>query len=118
MSRADLNQNFFHLVPPVGPTASRSRLTVHHFVPPDVLVQVIAPQNKDARFPTTVERWPPAFLTDFWYGCAALRRWGIPQAVSLMHTYAHSSYYDDGDDGEAPPALRAGRYRTRSDKKD
>ncbi|KAF8586596.1 hypothetical protein K439DRAFT_935439 [Ramaria rubella] len=71
---------------PTGADSGPSRLTVHHFVPPDVLVQVIAPQNKDARFPRTVEqsRWPPAFLTDFWYGCAALRRWGIPQAVRLM----------------------------------
>ncbi|KAF8737659.1 hypothetical protein AX14_012536 [Amanita brunnescens Koide BX004] len=84
-----------------NPSLAVSRLTFQHFNAPDVVTAIVAPHNSDARQRVDHDDWPPPFLFDVAYGCAALNTWGVPQFVNLARQRTRHIYYDDdNDDGE------------------
>ncbi|KAF8323659.1 hypothetical protein F5887DRAFT_1165934 [Amanita rubescens] len=42
--------------------------------------------------------WPPRFLFDVAYGCAALKTWGVKEFVQFTVEKTKEFYYHDGDD--------------------
>lgn len=90
------------------PSASNKRLTLQHFNNNDVVVNVIAPHNSDARFLRS-NKWPPPLIFDVAYGCAALKTWGMPEFMTFARIQTKNIYYnnnenninDESDDGSA-----------------
>ena len=82
----------------LNPSPAVSRLTIQHFKAPDVVTAFVAPHNSDARQPMDHDDWPPPFLFDVAYGCAALKTWGVPQFVNLARQRTRHIYYDDDND--------------------
>ncbi|KAF8338530.1 hypothetical protein F5887DRAFT_1273085 [Amanita rubescens] len=78
-----------HLQFGVHPSVSNSRLTLHNFTCSDYMVQYISPHNSVAM--QSNNDWPPRFLFDVAYGCAALNTWGEK---------TKEFYYHDGDDDD------------------
>lgn len=86
-----------HLQFGVDPSVANSRLTFHNFSCSDYLVQHIVPHNSVAV--QSNNDWPPRFLFDLAYGCAALKTWGVKESVQFTVEKTQEFYYhDDGDD--------------------
>jgi hypothetical protein len=61
-----------------------------------------APHNQDARLPNNVRDWPSSLIVDAFYGCAAIRKWGVVGCVKLIQNTVHFRYYDTSlDNGES-----------------
>lgn len=54
-----------------------------------------APHNQDARFPADMSKFPHPIIVDMYYGCAALLRWGTPQAIEAIQSSVGSLYYGE-----------------------
>ena len=82
------------------PSGSPGRFILQHFTTqPDFMVR-IAPHNQDARLPADMSQFPPPIIVDMFYGCAAVSRWGIPQATAAIQSSVGSLYYDKSGPGE------------------
>ena len=79
------------------PSASNKRLTLQHFNSNDIVVDIIAPHNSDARFLRSNE-WPPPLIFDVAYGCAALKTWGVPEFMAFARIQTRNIYYNDNED--------------------
>ncbi|KAF8345752.1 hypothetical protein F5887DRAFT_1061647 [Amanita rubescens] len=84
-----------HLQFAVHPSVANSRLTFHNFSCSDPLVQFIVPHNSVAV--QSNNHWPPRFLFDVAYGCAALKTWGVKEFVQFTVEKTKEFYYHDGD---------------------
>ena len=73
-----------HLQFDVHSSVANSRLTFHNFKCSDFMVQ----SNND---------WPPHFLFDVTYGCAALRTWGVRESVQFAEENTKEFYYHNVD---------------------
>jgi hypothetical protein len=87
-----------HLQFGVYPSVANSRLTFHNFTCNDYLVQFITPHNSIAT--QSNNDWPPRFLFDVAYGCAALKTWGVKEFVQFAEEKTKEFYYHDGDDDD------------------
>ena len=74
---------------------SPRHLTLQHFVQPERLIGSFSPQNMDVRVPRNLDLWPPAAIFDFFYGCAALKRWGPRASLDLISEVSGMNYYND-----------------------
>jgi hypothetical protein len=48
---------------------------------------LIAPHNFDAQQPSgdaNLKKWPPAYIFDFYYGCAALKAWSADHFAQIV----------------------------------
>ncbi len=102
-----------HLQFGVHPSVANSRLTFHNFKCSDYMIQHIVPHNSVARQPNN--GWPPRFLFDVAYGCAALKTWGAREFVQFAEEQTKEFYYhdgdhdDDGDDDDGHSVRGAGK---------
>ena len=94
----------------VHPSVASSRLTFHNFSCSDPVVEFIVPHNSVAV--QSNNDWPPPFLFDAAYGCAALKTWGVKEFVQFTcektkEFYYHNvDYEDDGDDSDDSHSVR------------
>ena len=93
-----------HLQFDVHPSVANSRLTFHNFKCSDFMVQHLVPHNSVAM--RSNNDWPPRFLFDIAYGCAALKTWGVREFVQFAEEttkefYYHDVDYDDDGDGDS-----------------
>ena len=85
----------------VHPSVANSRLTFHNFSCSDRVVHFLVPHNSAAVHSNN--DWPPSFLFDVAYGCAALKAWGVKNFVQFSREKTKGFYYHDNDyedDGE------------------
>ena len=82
------------------PSASPGRFILQHFMPQHEYLASQSPHNQDARLPADMSRFPPPTIVDMFYGCAAVLRWGIPQASSAIQFSVGSLYYDETGEGD------------------
>jgi hypothetical protein len=90
--------------------ASISRLSCHNFTCSDYMVQYIVPHNSVAV--QSDSDWPPHFLFDAAYGCAALKTWGATEFAEekTKEFYYHDGNYDaDNDDDDGHSVRGAGK---------
>ena len=85
-----------HLQFDVHPSIADSRLTFHNFSCSDFLVQHIVPHNSVA-VQSNNDDWPPRFLFDVAYGCAALKTWGTREFVQFAEEQTKEFYYHNVD---------------------
>jgi hypothetical protein len=71
-------------------------LTFQHFNNHDLVVDIIAPHNSDARI-SGGDGWPPPLIFDVAYGCAVLKTWGVPAFIEFTQRQTRSIYYNHGD---------------------
>lgn len=83
------------------PSASPGRFILQHFTPQHEYLASQSPHNQDARLPADMSQFPPPTIVDMFYGCAAVLRWGIPQASSAIQFSVGSLYYDETGSGES-----------------
>lgn len=83
------------------PSASPGRFILQHFTPQHEYVVHQSPHNQDARLPADMSQFPPPIIVDMFYGCAAVSRWGIPQASAAIQLSVGSLYYDETGSGES-----------------
>src|SRR6266576_5251526 len=88
-----------HLQFAVHPSVANSRLTFHNFSCSDYLVQFLVPHNSVAV--QSNNDWPPRFLFDVAYGCAALKTWGVKEFARFTWEKTKEFYYHDGDYGHS-----------------
>ena len=74
------------------------RYVTHHITLLDPIPAGLVPHNKDARLPKQMDRWPPSFLTDVWYGCCAYKAWKVPHTIETMRKISSKEYYGDTED--------------------
>ena len=87
-----------HLEFDVHPSLANSRLTFHNFNCSDYLVQYIVPHNSVAV--QSNNDWPPRFIFDIAYGCAALKTWGVREFVQFSEEETKEVYYHDVDNDD------------------
>jgi hypothetical protein len=75
----------------VHPSVANSRLTFHNFSCSDELVHFLVPHNSVAV--QSDNDWPPPFLFDVAYGCAALKAWGVKDFVQFSREKTKEFYY-------------------------
>jgi len=90
------------------PSASPGRFILQHFAPQDEYTVRQSPHNQDARLPADMSQFPPPIIVDMFYGCAAVLRWGIPQASDAIQSSVGSLYYDETGSGESNSSGEAG----------
>ena len=83
------------------PSASPGRLILQHFTPLHQNIVSQAPHNWNARLPADMSQFPPPIILDLFYGCAAVLRWGIAKATSVIQSSMGSLYYDRMGSGES-----------------
>jgi hypothetical protein len=105
------------------PSASNKRLTLQHFNSNDVVVNIIAPHNSDARFLRSNE-WPPPLIFDVAYGSAALKTWGVPEFIAFARIQTKNIYNnnennnsDGSDDGSGHNGQGRGGRGGRGDRR-
>ncbi len=84
-----------------------SRVTLHHFAPSRLgpTLNLVSPNNSDAREPDNINEWPPALILDLYYASVAVQAWGPAAFISYAQSQAHDTYYDnDVSMGDQPPA--------------
>jgi hypothetical protein len=69
------------------------RFTLQYFHPVQVL-SGLAPNNQDARPPVDQTDWPPSILTDFFYGCAVVQKWGSRRCRTILQELTKDEYYE------------------------
>ena len=69
-----------------------NRLTLHHFIIPNIVINNTTPFNSDVRISNSDE-WPPALLFDAAYRCAALKSWGVPAFINCAKIETNDIYY-------------------------
>ena len=79
------------------PSDADKRLTFQHFSNPGTVTMRIAPHNSDARLSDS-DDWPPPFIFDVTYGCAALNTWGLLSFVDFARKHTRPIYYNDEDE--------------------
>ena len=77
----------------IRPSVADSRLTLQHFNTLGAFTTFVVPHNSDAS-----NDWPPPFIFDIAYGCAALRAWGVATFVQFSRMHARGVYYDLKDE--------------------
>lgn len=115
MTVNDVDLVMQHSAPQVGfvtqPSIADKRLTFQHFNTHDLVVQMIAPHNSDARR-SVGDEWPPPLIFDVAYGCAALKTWGVAAFIVLARNHTQDIYYNnrhnDDDHGRGISRGRGG----------
>jgi hypothetical protein len=87
------------------PSASPGRFILQHFTPQHAYMVSQSPHNQNARLPADMSQFPPATIVDMFYGCAAVLRWGIPQATDSIKL---SLYYPKKGSGGSNLSGEAG----------
>jgi hypothetical protein len=54
----------------------------------------VVKNNSDARQPSNTNKWPPALIVDFFYGCAALAAWSPRPFKAFIKKLNFDDYYD------------------------
>jgi hypothetical protein len=90
------------------PSASPGRFILQHFTPQHEYIVSQSPHNQDARLPADMSQFPPPIIVDMFYGCAAVLRWGIPQAADAIELSMGPLYYDETGSGESNSSGEAG----------
>ncbi|KDQ20844.1 hypothetical protein BOTBODRAFT_627162 [Botryobasidium botryosum FD-172 SS1] len=89
-----------------GAPFTDNRITLQWFAEIDPRVLAMALHNKDARQPRDMDRWPPAYIVNYLYGCLVFQKWGAREVDPLMeaaNTYYYGSVRDDGEGFENTP---------------
>jgi hypothetical protein len=102
-----------HLQFAVRPSVANSRLTFHNFSCSDYLVQFVSHNSVAVQ---SNNDWPPRFLFDVAYGCAALKTWGVKEFVQFTVEKTKEFYYhdvgNDSDDGHSVRGAGVRRNKT------
>ena len=104
----------------LDPSHADRRLTFQNFTFQDAVAMYVSPHNSVARQSNGSNNWPPRFLFDICYGCAALKTWGVKEFVKFVEEETKEIYYtndyntEDVEHDERDVTVRAKQVGGRS----